>query len=170
MARYHNSAMRPEFVSKTQRKKEMHALQQLGAALVELPLAQLESLPLSEELAAAVREARRIASHEARRRHLQYIGRIMREVDAEPIRAALEDLQGRSGAARARHRRIEQWRERLLADDGALTEFAREHAQADLQALRTLIRNARAEVAAGRAPHAQRALFRALRDLESGSA
>jgi ribosome-associated protein len=170
MARYHNSAMQAELVSKTQRKKEMHALQQLGAALVELPPAQLDSLPLSEELAAAVREAHRIASHEARRRHLQYIGRIMREVDPGPIRAALEDLQGRSGAARARHRRIEQWRERLLADDGALTDFAREHAQADLQALRTLIRNARAEISAKRTPHAQRALFRVLRDLEQGSA
>jgi ribosome-associated protein len=164
MARYDNSAMQPESVSKTQRKREMHALQALGAALVELPPAQLQALPLPEELAAAVREARRIASREARRRHLQYIGRIMREVDAEPIRAALEDLQGRSGASRARHRRIEQWRDRLLGDDGALTEFAREHAEADLQVLRTLIRNARAEIAARRAPHAQRALFRALRE------
>ena len=156
--------MQPEFVSKTQRKREMHALQALGAALVALPPAQLESLPLPEELADAVREAHRIASHEAKRRHMQYIGRIMREVDAEPIRAALEDLQGRSGAARARHRRIEQWRDRLLADDAALTEFASEHAHADLQALRTLIRNARAEIASRRAPHAQRALFRALRE------
>jgi len=156
--------MQPEFISKTQRKREMHALQALGAALVELPLSQLEALPLPEELAAAVREARRIASHEAKRRHLQYIGRLMREIDAEPVRAALEDLRGASGAARARHRRIEQWRDRLLADDGALTEFAREHAHADLQALRTLIRNARAEIAANRAPHAQRALFRALRE------
>jgi len=156
--------MQPEFVSKTQRKREMHALQALGAALVELPLSQLESLPLPEELAAAVREAHRIGSHEGKRRHMQYIGRIMREVDAEPIRTALADLQGRSGAARAKHRRTEQWRDRLLEDDGAFTEFAREHPQADLQALRTLIRNARAEIAARRAPHAQRALFRALRD------
>jgi ribosome-associated protein len=164
MARYDNSAMQPDFVSKTQRKREMHELQQLGAALAELPTSQLEALPLPEELAAAVREAHRITSHEGRRRHMQYIGRIMREIDAEPIRAALEDLQGRSNVARARHRRIEQWRERLLQDDGALTEFAREHAHVDLQALRTLIRNARAEIAAQRAPHAQRALFRALRE------
>jgi ribosome-associated protein len=164
MARYDNSAMQQEFVSKTQRKREMHELQALGAALVELPLSQLDALPLPEPLAAAVREAHRSVSHEGRRRHMQYIGRIMREVDAVPIRAALEDLQGRSGAARARHRRIEQWRDRLLEDDGALTEFAQEHAHADLQALRTLIRNARAEIAAQRAPHAQRALFRALRE------
>lgn len=156
--------MQPESVSKTQRKREMHALQALGAALVELPSSQLEVLPLPEELAAAVREVHRIPGHEARRRQLQYIGRLMREIDAEPIRAALEDLKGHSNAARARHRRIEQWRDRLLADDAALTEFAHEHAHTDLQALRTLIRNARAEIAAQRAPHAQRALFRALRD------
>jgi len=156
--------MQTEPVSKTQRKREMHELQALGAALVELALSQLEALPIPDALAAAIREAHRIAGHEARRRQLQYIGRIMREIDAGPIRTALEDLQGRSGAARARHRRVEQWRNRLLEDDGALTEFAREHAQVDLQGLRTLIRNARAELAAKRPPHAQRALFRALRE------
>jgi ribosome-associated protein len=87
----------------------------------------------------------------------------MRRVDAEPIRSALEELQGRAASARARHRRVEQWRDRLLDDDDALTEFAREHAQADLQALRALIRNARKEIAGKREPHAQRALFRILR-------
>ena len=156
--------MQDELASKTRRKVEMHALQALGAELVELPVAQLDSLDLPEPLAAAVREAHRIHAHEAKRRHLQYIGRLMRSVEPEPIRSALSELQGRAAAARARHRRIEQWRDRLLADDHALTEFAREHAAADLQALRTLIRNARREIAAQREPHAQRALFRALRD------
>ena len=156
--------MQDEFVSKTKRKQEMHALQALGAALVDLPPSQLDRIDLPEPLAAAVREARRIASHEGRRRHLQYIGKLMRSVDPEPIRTALDELQGHAATARARHRRVEQWRDRLLGDDGALTEFAREHAHADLQALRTLIRNARREIAANREPHAQRALFRALRE------
>jgi ribosome-associated protein len=164
MARYHNSAMQEEFVSKTKRKQEMHALQALGVALVELPPSQIDALALPEPLAAAIREAQHITSHEGRRRQLQYIGKLMRRVDAEPIRNALEELQGRAASARARHRRVEQWRERLLGDDDALTEFAREHAQADLQALRTLIRNARKEIAAKREPHAQRALFRILRE------
>jgi ribosome-associated protein len=164
MARYHNSAMQEEFVSKTKRKQEMHALQALGAALVELPLSQLDALVLPEPLVVAIREAHRITSHEGRRRHLQYIGKLMRSVDPEPIRNALEEVQGRAAAARARHRRVEQWRDRLLGDDDALTEFAREHAHADLQALRTLIRNARKEIAAKREPHAQRALFRILRE------
>ena len=156
--------MQEEFVSKTKRKQEMHALQALGVALVELPLSQLDLLALPEPLAGAIHEAHRITSHEGRRRHLQYIGKLMRGVDPEPIRSAIEELQGRAAAARARHRRVEQWRDRLLDDDDALTEFAREHANADLQALRTLIRNARKEIAAKREPHAQRALFRILRE------
>jgi len=164
MARYDSSAMQEELASKTRRKQEMHALQALGSALIELPPSQLEALALPEELAQAVREAHRISSHEARRRHLQYIGRLMREVDADLIRSALGQIQGRSAVARARHRRIELWRDRLLDDDRALTEFAREHAGADLQALRAVIRNARRELAAGRAPHAQRQLFRLLRE------
>ena len=164
MARYHNSAMQDEFVSKTRRKQEMHALQALGAELVELSPAQLDRIDLPEPLGAAVREAHRIGSHEGRRRHLQYVGKLMRSVDPQPIRAALDELQGHAAAARARHRRVEQWRDRLLGDDAALTEFAREHAQADLQALRTLIRNARREIDAKSEPHAQRALFRALRE------
>jgi ribosome-associated protein len=105
-----------------------------------------------------------ITSHQGQRRRMQYIGKLMRSIDPEPVRAALDEVQGHAATARARHRRVEQWRDRLLGDDQALTEFAREHAHADLQALRTLIRNARREIAANREPHAQRALFRALRE------
>ena len=156
--------MQDELPSKTKRKAEMIELQALGATLLELPVAQLERLGLPEALVAALREGQRLSSHEAKRRQLQYIGRLMRGVDAEPIRAALAAQEGRSAAARARHARLEKWRARLLADDGALTEFAREHADADLQVLRTLIRNARKEIAAAKPPRAQRELFRRLRE------
>jgi len=156
--------MEENFLSKTRRKQDMHALQALGGALLDLPPSQLDALGIPEELAEAVREAGRISSHEAKRRHLQYIGRLMRKLDPEPIRAAIAEIEGRSAAARARHRRIEQWRERLLEDDRALTEFAHEHTGADLQALRALIRNARKEIAWSRVPRAQRALFRFLRE------
>ena len=155
--------MEDKFPSKTRRKQEMLALQALGGALLDLPSSQLDALGIPEELAEAVREATRIRSHEARRRHLQYIGRLMRKYDPEPIRAAIAEIEGRSAAARARHRRIERWRERLLDDDQALTDFARAHAGADLQMLRALIRNARKEIAEERPPHAQRELFRLLR-------
>lgn len=156
--------MQDEYVSKSQRKREMQELQALGNALTALAPGQLDALALPEPLAGAVREAQRISSHEAKRRQLQYIGKLMRQVDPEPIRAALAAIEGQSAAARARHQRLERWRERLLADDSALTEFAREHGRADLQALRAAIRNARNEITGGRPPRAQRELFRLLRE------
>ena len=165
MTRYHNSAMETEFVSKTKRKQRVQALQALGASLVELAPARLDALDLPDELLAAVREAQRITSREARRRQLQYIGRLMRAIDPEPVRAALAGIAGQSAAARARQKRLELWRERLIVDDVALTEFASEHAGADLQALRALIRNARREIAASRPPRAQRELFRLVREI-----
>jgi ribosome-associated protein len=152
-----------EFISRTKKKQHVEELQKLGAALVDLPPMQLESLALPEVLLKAVLEAQRITSHEARRRQIQYIGKVMRKVDPEPVRAALAAVAGKSAAARAQQRRLESWRERLIDDDEALTAFAGEHAGADLQALRTLIRNARKEIAESKPPRAQRELFRVLR-------
>ena len=155
--------MEAEFVSRTKKKEHVEELQKLGAALVALAPAQLEQLALPRDLLAAVLEAQRIGSHEARRRQLQYIGKIMRKVDPEPVRAALAVVEGRSAAARAQQRRLESWRERLIGDDGALTDYASEHPGADLQALRAAIRNARKEIAEAKPPRAQRQLFRLLR-------
>jgi ribosome-associated protein len=163
MARYHSSAMREEIPSKTKKKQEMHALQELGAALVDLSAAHFERMALPEALAQAVREARRISSHEARRRQVQFIGRLMRELDPEPIRAQLAAVEGHSAQARASHQRLEHWRARLMEDDAALTEFASAHPGADLQKLRALLRNARKEQKEGRPPHAYRELFRLMR-------
>ena len=156
-----------EPVSKTQRKKEMHELQALGAALVALPESQLAAFALPDELREAVLEARRIRSHEGRRRQLQYIGRLMRDIDPAPIRSQLDALTGHSAQEAARHRRLESLRERLIADDEALTAYVAEHARADAQALRTLIRNARREQQAGRPPRAYRELFRVLKALDT---
>jgi ribosome-associated protein len=152
-----------EIVSKTRRKREMHELQALGTALVELPEPQLKAMGLAENLLRAVLEAKRIKSHEARRRQMQYIGRLMRGVDAAPIREALSEAEGHSAQAAARHRRLEAWRERLLADDEALTAFAVEYPRAEVQVLRTLIRNSRKEAAEGKPPRAHRELFRVLK-------
>ncbi|HEY2336743.1 MAG TPA: ribosome biogenesis factor YjgA [Burkholderiales bacterium] len=157
--------MQDEIVSKTKRKKEMHELQALGAALVELNEAQLDFL--EPELRQAVLEAKRITAHEGRRRQLQYIGKLMRAVDPAPIRARLDALTGSSSQANARHKRLEALRARLLADDGALTEFAAAHPSADLQTLRALIRNSRKEHEEGRPPRAYRELFRLLKSIES---
>jgi ribosome-associated protein len=158
-----------EFVSKTRRKQAMHALQDLGAALVKLNNQKLAQLNLPEELAGAVTEAKRLKKHEAIRRQMQYIGRLMRGVDAEPIAAQLAAWNGDSVEETARMHQLERWRERLLAHDDALTEFAAEHAGIDTQALRTLIRNARKEAELGKPPRNSRALFRALREITQSS-
>ena len=156
--------MEAEIVSRTKKKQHVEELQKLGAALIALPSAQLNALGLPAELLVAVREAQRITSHEARRRQLQFIGKVMRRVDPEPVRAALAAIAGQSASARALQKRLEQWRERLIGDDAALTEFASGHARADLQAMRALIRNARKEIAEGKPPRAQRELFRLIRE------
>jgi ribosome-associated protein len=141
----------------------MHELQALGVALVELPETQLKSMALAEDLLAAVLEAKRIKSHEAKRRQMQYIGRLMRDIDAAEIRSRLGEIEGNSAQASAAHRRLETWRERLLADDEALTDFAAEHPGADLQTLRTLIRNSRKQLQEGNRTRAYRELFRLIR-------
>jgi ribosome-associated protein len=164
MARYDNSAMQDEIVSKTQQKRAMHELRALGVALVDLPAAQLASMQLPESLAAAIVAARGMKQHGARRRQLQLIGKLMRGVDAEPIREQLAALRGQSAQAAAQQRRLEDWRARLLDDDEALTAFAQEHPAADIQALRTAIRNARKEQAGARPPRAFRDVFRLLRE------
>jgi len=158
--------MHEDVPSKTKRKQTMHELQSLGTTLVSLPQGQLAALDLPAELADAVAEAQRITSRGGRRRQLQYIGRLMRELDPAPIRAGLERLAGGSAEDSARHRRLEQWRARLLEDDAALTDFASAHPTADLQALRTLIRNARREQDEGRPPRAFRELYRVLREAD----
>lgn len=152
--------------SKTRRKKEMHALQALGTALVGLNAQQLERMDLPESLREAVLEAQRIRGHEARRRQLQYIGRLMRSIDAAPIAAQLAHVQGESAAAKAEFHAVERWRTRLLEDDMALTDWLAAHPDADVQVLRQLIRTARREAAEGKPPRASRALFRLLREAQ----
>lgn len=155
----------PERPSKTRRKREMHELQALGERLVELNAGQLAAIALPEGLRDAVQEARRVTRHEARRRQLQYIGRLMREVDAEPIREKLKVWNGLSAEHVARVRRIERWRVRLIDEEGALDELARAYVGIDTRRLRALTRSAREEREAGKPPRSYRELFRALREI-----
>ena len=151
--------------SKTQRKRQMHELQALGERLVALNGEQLGAIGLPEDLRAAVAEASGIPRHEARRRHMQYIGRLMRGVDPEPIREKLAAWDGVSREHSAKLHLAERWRERLLEDEAALAEFLREHPGADSQRLRSLVRAAVAERDAARAPRNYRELFRLLREI-----
>ncbi|HEF5178346.1 TPA: ribosome-associated protein [Burkholderia cenocepacia] len=148
--------------SKSQLKREMHALQELGQALVDLPKDALKRMPMPEDLADAVREARRITDHEGKRRQLQYVGRVMRSLTDDETaapRTALDAQRGVNKAATARLHWIERTREQLLASDDALTEFLRQHPDADIQEGRTLIRNARKEAQQGKPPRYFRELF-----------
>jgi len=148
--------------SKSQLKREMLALQTLGAALVELPKDALKRMPMPDNLADAVRDARRITDHEGKRRQIQYIGRVMRSLTEDEIgalRTALETYRGVNKAETARLHWIEQTREQLIAHDDAFTAFLREHPGADAQEGRTLIRNARKEAQQSKPPRYFRELF-----------
>lgn len=142
----------------------MEALQELGAALAALAPARLERIEMPEGLRGALLEAQRMTKHEARRRQLQYIGRLMRDVDPAPLRAALDALNGTNALETARQHRLERLRERLLEDEAVLTEIGAAHPGADLTRLRQLRRNALKERDEGRAPRAFRELFRLLRE------
>ena len=150
-------------ISKTRLKKDMAALQDLGAELVALSGEQLASIELPDFLRDAVMDARRITGFEARRRQMQYVGKLMRKVDAAPIRARLESWKFPARAQVAQFKRIESWRERLILEEGALAELLREYPRADAQHLHALIHDAQREREENRPPKSYRALFQALR-------
>lgn len=154
--------------SKSRRKRDMHELQDMGSALVDLSAEHLARIDMPDALRNAVQEARRITSHEARRRQMQYIGRLMRDADAAPIREALDAESGASAAENARLHRLERLRERLLEDEAVIAEIAAGFPAADLQRLRALRRNTLKERELGKPPRSFRELFRALRELEDG--
>jgi ribosome-associated protein len=151
--------------SKSALKRHDQELRAIGVELVALPLAELEAMELPEKLYDAVMACRSITAHGARLRQEMYIAKVLRSVDVEPIRTTL-DRRGEIDRQRVRREHvIEQWRERLVADEpAAWTELAARIDPAGLQQLRSLARQARAEQAASRPPAAARQLFRRLRD------
>lgn len=140
----------------------MDALQNLGEALLELRPARLAELDLPERLVEALAAAQRIKSREAHRRQLQFIGRLMREVDPGPIRTRLAQWADAANADKARLHAAERWRERLLFEASALELLCAERPGADRRALSSLIAAVRAERTHGQPPRAYRELFRAL--------
>ncbi len=150
--------------SKSELKRQDRALRELGVALVALPDSEIEALDLPEKLLDAVEACRRITSHGARLRQEMYIAKVLRKLDVEAIRQAVDRRSQRDRArVRAEHD-LERWRERLLADEpGAWTELGERVPAPELQQLRSLARQARAEQAAARPPAAARQLFRRLR-------
>lgn len=151
--------------SKTKIKKQMLDLQDIGEQLVGLSTDKLKELDLPERLFDAVREMKRINKFGAQRRQMQYIGRLMRDVEPAPIVAKLEAWSGKSHQHIAWLHQIERWRDRLLENEDALTELLADHPAADAQRLRTLIRNAHKEKELLKPPKSYREIFQVLRDI-----
>jgi ribosome-associated protein len=152
-------------LSKSQRKRDALALQTLADELVRLSPSQLASVPLPEDLRDAVTSAREL-NRGAYRRQVRYLGRLLRDTDVPPIRSAVDAHHSASHRDKARLKRLERWRERLMEEgDAAVAELLDEYPAADPQRLRQLLRNALTERETGRAPHSFRQLFRFLREL-----
>jgi ribosome-associated protein len=152
--------------SRTQRKNDDRALQALGEELVAISTDKLAEMDLPDRLKDAVIQARGISKFGALRRQMQYIGRLMREdADADTIRARLDSWKGVSVEETARLHLIERWRLKLLEDEKSLDALITEYPQADIQRLRTLMRNAKRESDAGKPPKSFRELFQVLREL-----
>lgn len=151
--------------SKTKIKKQMHELRDLGMELTELGKDQLAQLDIPENLRDAIREMKNINKFGAIKRQMQYIGKLMRDVDTAPILAKLDVWKGRSQHHIAYTHQLERWRDRLMESDSALTELLAAHPQADAQRLRTLIRNAQKEMEAGKPPKNYREIYQVLREI-----
>ncbi|SEM68619.1 ribosome biogenesis factor YjgA [Nitrosomonas marina] len=148
--------------SKTQRKLAMHSLQKTGEQLVTLSDNQLAELNLPEDLHEAIIVARQITKFGARQRQMQFIGKLMRRIDVLPIEEKLRALQHNSSHQIALTHLAERWRDQLLSDNEALTEFTRQYSGAETTQIRVLVRNARKEIDNNKAPKNYRQLFHTL--------
>lgn len=158
--------------SKSQLKREMTALQKIGEELIAQPRDRVKKVPMPEDLLDAILHCQSIKDHEGRRRQLQFVGKKMRALEAEEVAAiqkAIESWKGASKAETAAMHLLERKREKLLADDQALTTLLAEHPELDAQHLRTLIRNARKEQAENKPPKAYREIFQILKQLQTGT-
>ncbi|QAU34826.1 ribosome biogenesis factor YjgA [Janthinobacterium sp. 17J80-10] len=159
--------------SKSQLKREMTALQKLGAELIANSRDRVKRVPMPEDVRDAILECQKITDHEGRRRQLQYVGKKMRTLEPHEVAAiqkVIDSWRGTSKAEAAALHLIERRRDKLLANDGALTELVAAHPELDAQHLRTLIRNARKEQADNKPPKAYREIFQILKGLEKEDA
>ncbi|RJG00519.1 ribosome biogenesis factor YjgA [Noviherbaspirillum sedimenti] len=158
--------------SKSQLKREMTALQKLGAELIANSRDRVKRVPMPEDVRDAILECQKITDHEGRRRQLQFVGKKMRTLEEHEIAAiqkVIDSWRGTSKADAAALHLIERRRDKLLANDAALTELLAKHPELDAQQLRTLIRNARKEQAENKPPRAYREIFQILKDLEKAA-
>ncbi len=152
--------------SKTQLKKEAHDLQELGEALAELPADRLEGLKIEERLRDAIAELRRTRSFEGKRRQLQYIGKLMKFEEVEPLREAVASFKLGSAKDTLALHQAEYWRDQLLAEEDAFERWLKEYPDTDGQQMRSLVRSARKEKLEPGARHgrAYRDLFQMIKE------
>ncbi|AWW50194.1 ribosome biogenesis factor YjgA [Polynucleobacter paneuropaeus] len=154
--------------SKSELKRQMTERQKLAEVLAALSSDALQSIPMDETIKDAIAETPKIKSFEGIRRHKQYLGKLMRfldEAELEAIQKRLDAIQGVSKAETAKLHMLENYRDRLLADDNALTKLIEQFPDMDIQNMRTLIRNARKERESNKPPKSYREIFQALKDL-----
>lgn len=151
--------------SKSQIKREMSALQELGKKLIDLKDAQLKKMPISDELFSAIKESKNITQREATRRHLQFIGKLMRDQDSEAIQYALDEFDSSSERFAQTVHELEVWRTRLIEETGnSVTEYVEQYPQTDVQHLRQLARNAAKDKKNNKNTGASKKLFQYLKD------
>ncbi|HLX21728.1 MAG TPA: ribosome biogenesis factor YjgA [Usitatibacter sp.] len=151
-----------DFISKTRRKRQMSELQDVGEALVKLSAEQLARLEMPESLRDAVLECKRFTKHEAVRRQMQYIGRLMRKIDAGPIAEQLARIEAPSQRHTALFHVAEKWRTEIISDLDAIERFVKEFPEADAERLRKLAATVREERLTSRPPRQFRELFHVL--------
>jgi ribosome-associated protein len=154
--------------SKSELKRQMLERQKLAEVLAALSSDALKTIPLDEAIKTAIAETNRIKSFEAIRRHKQYLGKLMRSLDdeeLESIQKRLDAIQGVSKAETAKLHFLENYRDRLIANDDAFTKMIEQYPDMDIQNMRTLIRNARKEKEQNKPPKAYREIFRVLKDM-----
>lgn len=159
--------------SKSELKRQMTALQKLGEELIAEPRDRVKRVPMPEDVRDAILECQLIKDHEGRRRQTQYVGKKMRSLEPDEIAAIqkmLDSWKGASKSETAALHAIERKRDKLLADDKALTQLLEDNPELDAQQLRTLIRNARKEQAENKPPKAYREIFQILKQLQAAAA
>ena len=134
-----------ELPSRNELKKHMQDLQELGEAVASLPTDRLDKLKIDERLRDAIDELRRTKSFEGKRRQIQYIGKLMKLEDPEPLREAVASYRVGSATDTLALHQAEYWRDQLLAADDALANWVKEYPATDVQQLRSLVRAARKE-------------------------
>ncbi len=152
--------------SKSQLKRDAHALVKLGTALTNIPEAAWRKLELPENLIQALRESAKIKAHGATKRHMHYIGKLMRNIDCEPIDKYFEKERLKNRIQIQQHHQLEQWRDRMIEEsDEVIEEFVQKYPLADRQRIRSLIRQARKEIEKKASPKSSRVLFKYLREV-----